>query len=62
MGERGRGPYVLTEGPCSCYFMSWYLLIKVTKDELTHMTHKEMHIFEIYTFVCQINHKVQNIK
>ena len=23
------------------------------------MAHKEMYKFEIYTFVCQINHKVQ---
>ena len=35
-GARGTGPpYVLTGEPCPCYFVSWHLLIKLTKNELT---------------------------
>ena len=60
MGARGhRPPSILTGGPCPCYFVSWPLLIKVTKDEFKHMNHKEMYKFEICIFVC---HKAQNIK
>ena len=33
-GTRGaQAPYILTGGPCPCYFVPWHLLIKVTKDE-----------------------------
>ena len=61
-GKGGTGPPAFQlRGPCPCYFVFWPLLIEVTKDEFKHMTHKEMYKFEICIFVCQINHKAQNM-
>ena len=59
--QGGTGPLAFQlKGPCPCYFVSWPLLIEVTKDEFKHMTHKVTYRFEIciYLFV----NKAQNIK
>ena len=59
--REAQAPCISTGGPCPYYFVSWPLLIEVTKDEFKHMTHKEVYEFEICIFVCQINHKAQNM-
>ena len=65
MGQGGhRPPISFNWGalPLSFCVLALSLLIKVTKDELTYTTHKEMYKFQTCTFVCQINikHKTSN--
>ena len=48
VGTKGaQVPNILTGTPCPCNVEAWQLLIKLTNDELTHMTYKEMCKFTI---------------